>query len=155
MSKSGDNIGLVWSKIYTSKQSQFEDVTIIPSSHAQGHPCLVSLLFMVSLYSTLFLLAEFFIYLLTFGSHAYSTWSVCLFVFVNAHSGTTGYEAAYDSFRTTYANLKNKIPETTVFEMKTSEKANMHNRTGLPDLLAQCTRSHDEGLSTLACYLLV
>ena len=30
MSKSGDNIGLVWSKIYMSKKCQFEDVTIIP-----------------------------------------------------------------------------------------------------------------------------
>ena len=65
MSKSGDNIGLVWSKIYTSKQSQFEDVTIIPSSHAQGHPCLVSLLFMVSLYST-FVIRRIFIYLSPF-----------------------------------------------------------------------------------------
>ena len=30
MSKSGDKIGLVWSKIYMSKKCQFEDVTIIP-----------------------------------------------------------------------------------------------------------------------------
>ena len=57
VSESGDNIGLVWRKIYTSKQCQFEDVTIIHSttaSHTLGHPCLVSLLFMASLYSTLF-----------------------------------------------------------------------------------------------------
>ena len=42
MSKSGDNIGLVWSKIYMSKKCQFEDVTIIHctiASHAQGHLC--------------------------------------------------------------------------------------------------------------------
>ena len=47
VSKSGDNIGLVWSKIYTSKKCQFEDVTILHctnASHALGHPCLVSLL---------------------------------------------------------------------------------------------------------------
>ena len=51
-----DNIGLVWRKIYTSKQCQFEDVTIMhaaTASHALRHPCLVSLLFMASLYSTL------------------------------------------------------------------------------------------------------
>ena len=57
MSKSGDNIGLVWSKIYVSKKCQFEDVTIIPLYYyitCPGHPCLVSLLFMASLYCTLF-----------------------------------------------------------------------------------------------------
>ena len=54
----GDNIGLVWRKIYTSKPCQFEE----PSCHctnALGHPCLVSLLFMASLYSTFFELEEF------------------------------------------------------------------------------------------------
>ena len=46
-------VGLVWRKIYTSK---LEDVTIIHSataSHALSHTCLVSLLFMAFLYSTL------------------------------------------------------------------------------------------------------
>ena len=33
MSKSGDNIGRVWSKIYMSRKCQFEDVTIIPLHH--------------------------------------------------------------------------------------------------------------------------
>ena len=51
MTRSGDNTGLVWSKIYTSKKCPFEDVTIIihctTASHALGHPCLVSLHFMV------------------------------------------------------------------------------------------------------------
>ena len=44
-----------------SKQCQFEDVTIIHctnASHTLGHPCLVSLLFMASLYSTLFKFEE-------------------------------------------------------------------------------------------------
>ena len=50
MSKSGDNIGLVWNIIYTSKKCQFEDVTII---HCTTVSCLISLLFMASLYSTL------------------------------------------------------------------------------------------------------
>ena len=51
-SKSGVNIGLVWSKMYTSKKCPFEDVTIIhctTASHALG-PCLFSLPFMTSLY---------------------------------------------------------------------------------------------------------
>ena len=58
LSKSGENIGLVWSKIYTRKKCKFEDVTTIihltTASHALGHPCLVSFLLMASLYSTLF-----------------------------------------------------------------------------------------------------
>ena len=29
MSKSGENIGLVWSKIYTNKKCQFEDVLYV------------------------------------------------------------------------------------------------------------------------------
>ena len=47
-----NNIGLVWRKMYKSKQCQFEDITIIHSttaSHALHHPCLVSLLFMASI----------------------------------------------------------------------------------------------------------
>ena len=67
VSTGGDNIGLVWRNIYTSKQCQFEDVTIIHSttaSHALSHACLVSLLFMESLYSMLFL-----IYLSPFQMH--------------------------------------------------------------------------------------
>ena len=61
-----DNIGLVWSKIYTSKKCQFEDVSIIHSttaSHALGHPRLISLLFMASLSNT-FLIRRNFFYLL-------------------------------------------------------------------------------------------
>ena len=48
-----DNVGLVWRKIYTSKQCQFEDVTIIYSTTASHTLGLVSLLFVASLYSTL------------------------------------------------------------------------------------------------------
>ena len=40
-----DNTGLVWRKIYTRKQYQFEDVTIINASHTLGHPCLCLLAF--------------------------------------------------------------------------------------------------------------
>ena len=64
MSKSGDNIGL-----YMRKKCQFEDVPIIPLYYCitcPGHPCLVTLLFMASLYSTLFLFEECFIYLSPF-----------------------------------------------------------------------------------------
>ena len=62
-------------------------------------------------------------------------------VCVDAYSGTTGYEVANER----YQRLQNYIrepenqlgdfPETTAFEryaVKTSEKANMHNRAGLP-----------------------
>ena len=45
----GDKIGLVWRKIFMSKECQFEFHCII-ASHALGHPCL---LFMASLYSKL------------------------------------------------------------------------------------------------------
>ena len=55
----GDKIGLVWRKIFMSKECQFEFHCII-ASHALGHPCL---LFMASLYSTLFYFEEFLIYL--------------------------------------------------------------------------------------------
>ena len=55
--RSGDNIGLVWWGMCMSKQCQREvHVPLIhcaTTSHAPGHPCLVSLLFMSSLYSTL------------------------------------------------------------------------------------------------------
>ena len=59
-----DNIGLVWRKNYTSKKGQFEDVTIIhctTASRSLGHPCLVSLLFMASLYPTLFNSKKFYL----------------------------------------------------------------------------------------------
>ena len=85
-------------------------------------------------------------------SEGYSTWSVCVGLSVSSYSRTTGFEAAHD------------YPETTAFEryaVKTSEKANMHNRTSLPRpirlLFVPCggTRSHHEGHSALARYLIV
>ena len=65
VSKSGDNIGLVWSKIYTSKKCQFEDVTILHctnASHALGHPCLVSLLLWHPLLFHTFLIRRIFLF---------------------------------------------------------------------------------------------
>ena len=62
--RSGDNIGLVWWRMCMSKQCQREvHVPLIhcaTTSHALGHPCLVSLLYMASLYSTLFNSQKFF-----------------------------------------------------------------------------------------------
>ena len=56
--RSGDNIGLVWWRMCMSKQCQREVyvplIHCATTSHALGHSCLVSLLFMSSLYSTLF-----------------------------------------------------------------------------------------------------
>ena len=56
--RSGDNIGLVWWRMCMSKQCQREVyvplIHCATTSHALGHHCLVSLLFMSSLYSTLF-----------------------------------------------------------------------------------------------------
>ena len=80
--------------------------------------------------------------LLTLGAHAQRglytvvVLSVCLCVCVDAYSGTTGYESAplADSELREPENLLGDFPETTSFEryaVKTSEKANMHNRTGL------------------------
>ena len=56
--RSGDNIGLVWWRMCMSKQCQREVyvplIHCATTSHALGHPYLVSLLYMSSLYSTLF-----------------------------------------------------------------------------------------------------
>ena len=59
-------IGLVWRKICTGKQCQFEDVTT--ASHTLGHPCLVTLLFMASLYIPHFFYSQNFIF---------TCWEVC------------------------------------------------------------------------------
>ena len=50
--RSGDNIGVVWWRMCMSKQCQREVyvplINCATTSHALGHPCLVSLLFMAS-----------------------------------------------------------------------------------------------------------
>ena len=61
-------------------------------------------------------------------SEGYSSWFVCLSVC----SGTTGYKTTYERYQRlqNYVSLNNK-KETTAFKryaLKTSEKANMHNR---------------------------
>ena len=67
----------------------------------------------------------------------YSTWSVCLFDY--DYSRTTGYEAVYERCQQLqcYKGMTNNVvifaetTETTAFErydMKTNEKANMHNQ---------------------------
>ena len=56
--RSGDNIGLVWWGMCMSKQCRCEVyvplIHCATTSHVLGHHCLVSLLYMASLYSTLF-----------------------------------------------------------------------------------------------------
>ena len=71
-------------------------------------------------------------------SEGYGTWSVCVCVSVclsvSSYSRTTGFKATYERYQRlqNYASLKKgDFPETTTFNVKTSEKASMHNRIGL------------------------
>ena len=89
--------------------------------------------------------------------------SVCLFVSVDAYSGTTGYKASYARYEwlQNYTNLKYITVTFTVFErcaVKRSEKANMHNPAGLPPLVLciylGSTRNNEGRVSTSTCYLL-
>ena len=84
-------------------------------------------------------------------SEGYSSWVVCLSVTQHLTSRMF-YRLTND---TTYLTgnegqiFCGDFPETTAFEryaVKTSEKANMHNLTGLPrpDLLAPCTLGAQE-----------
>ena len=96
----------------------------------------------------------------------YSTWSVCLCV--DACSGTTGYEAAYEQYQRVqnYTSLKNiqaiflKWLHSTYMPWKQAKKPIiMHNRAGLPPpdpltLSTLGTRSLNEvHVSTTACYV--
>ena len=99
-------------------------------------------------------------------SEGYCNWlvvclSVC--VSVDAYSGTTGYEGAYEGYQPllNYASLNNTktiilIRLCSRYAVKTSEKANMHYRFPRTDPLL-CTLEAQEvtRVSTPACYLLL
>ena len=108
---------------------------------------------------------------LAFGTHAqqvFSSWFVCVSVcrrlfWHKLRGGLLAIPAASKERKP--ENKKGDFPETTVFEryaVKTSEKANLHDHTGLTQTGSACsvylegTRSHNEWrVSTPACYLLL
>ena len=88
-------------------------------------------------------------------SEGYGSWFICLSD--DAYSVTTGYEAAYQRLQNYASQKKSYFPEKTAFEryaVKTSEKANMQNRTADP-LAVYLGGSGSHNVSSPACHLVL